>query len=116
MKKFMKVGLAAMMVLGLAGCGGKTEEKDVLAKIKDKGYIVVGTSPDYAPNEFYAEKDGKREIVGSDIDLAQAIADEIGVEMKLETSDFNTVITSVQSGEPILELQGSHGLKKEKKV
>lgn len=106
MKKFMKVGLAAMMVLGLAGCGGKTEEKDVLAKIKDKGYIVVGTSPDFAPNEFYVDKDGKQEVVGSDIELGKAIAKEIGVEMKLETSDFNTVITNVQSGIADLGIAG----------
>lgn len=106
MKKIMKVGLATMMVLGLVGCGGKTAEKDVLAKIKEKGYIVVGTSPDYAPNEFYAEKNGTREIVGSDISLAKAIAKELGVEMKLETSDFNTVITNVQSGVADLGVAG----------
>ena len=30
--------------------------------IKEQGYITLGTSPDYAPCEFYIEKDGKKQI------------------------------------------------------
>ncbi len=98
MKKWLSVCLSTGLALGVAGCSSTSKQDDVLSKIKERGYLIVGTSPDYAPNEFYAEIDGKREIVGSDIELGKAIADEIGVEMKLETSDFNTVITNVQTG------------------
>lgn len=39
--------------------------------IKDKGTLVVGTSADYAPFEFPIVKDGKKEIVGYDMMVAQ---------------------------------------------
>ena len=98
MKKLFKVLLAFVMTLGLCACGGNEEEKDLLAQIKEKGYITLATSPDFAPQEFYVLKDGEQTIVGSDISLAQAIADEIGVELKITAVEFNQVITEVQSG------------------
>ena len=109
MKKLVKVLLASIMALGvLAGCGskGSGEAKDRLAQIQERGYIVLGTSPDYAPNEFYISKDGKKQIVGSDIALAQAIADEIGVELRIQESDFTSVITNVQSGNVDMGISG----------
>lgn len=97
MKKLLMSILALTMALGLTACGGG-EPKDKLAQIKEQGYITLGTSPDYAPCEFYIEKDGKKEIVGTDIMLAQAIADKIGVELRIAESDFNTVIANAQAG------------------
>ena len=37
---------------------------DSLAKIQQKGTIVMGTSPDYAPYEFLVNKNGKNQVVG----------------------------------------------------
>lgn len=98
MKKLMKLMMVACLSLTvLSGCGSK-ESGDRLEQIKKQGYIVLGTSPDFAPNEFYIEENGNKKIVGSDIALAQAIADKIGVELKIQESDFNSVIANVQSG------------------
>lgn len=96
MKKITAIALSCLMVFGLTGCS--SSEKDALERIKEQGYITLGTSPDYAPSEFYAEIDGKKQVVGSDIALAQAIADEIGVELRIQESDFNTVIANAQAG------------------
>ncbi len=38
-------------------------------KIKDKGTIVMATSPDYPPYEFEVNHDGKDHIVGMDVDI-----------------------------------------------
>ena len=96
MKKLFKLLLVSIMALGLCACGGN--KKDLLDEIKEKGYITLATSPDFAPNEFYVLKDGQQTIVGSDIALAQAIADEIGVELKITAIEFGQVINEVQSG------------------
>lgn len=102
MKKFIKGLMAMLMTFSLVACGGNTdtEPKDALERIKEQGYITFGTSPDYAPNEFYMQdpETGERKIVGSDIALAQAIADKIGVELVIQESDFNTVILNAQAG------------------
>lgn len=100
MRKLVTLCLSLLMVFGLVGCSSSTptEEKDLLDVIKERGYMVLGTSPDFAPQEFYAMQDGKKEIVGTDIKLAQAIADEIGVELRIEPSEFSAVITNAQTG------------------
>lgn len=106
MKKLLTLALSLLMVFGLTGC--TTEEKDALDRIKEQGYIVLGTSPDYAPSEFYIKDDktGDKKIVGSDIALAQAIADKIGVELQILESDFNTVILNAQAGTVDMGISG----------
>lgn len=95
-KKLLTVGLAALMMFGASGCA--SEQQDAVERIKEQGYIVLGTSPDYAPNEFYIDDNGTKKIVGSDIALAQAVADKLGVELQIQESDFNTVIANAQAG------------------
>jgi polar amino acid transport system substrate-binding protein len=68
-------------------------------KIKANGKLVVATSPDYPPYEFIVLNDkGEKEFVGLDIDLAKAIAEELGVELELQTFDFDGVLAAVATG------------------
>ncbi|MBP9639407.1 MAG: transporter substrate-binding domain-containing protein, partial [Enterococcus sp.] len=78
--------------------GSATVEMDQLSKIQEAGKLVMATSPDFPPAEFYILKDGKKEIVGSDVALVQAIADEIGVELEIKPTDFNGVLANIQTG------------------
>lgn len=73
-------------------------EKSTLDQIIESGQLVVGTSADYPPYEFHAIIDGKDEIVGFDMDFAQAIADELGVELVIEDMDFDAILAGVQQG------------------
>ena len=122
MKKKMLVVLT-MLVAGfsLAACGGNEENiqtgQDKLEEIKEAGEIVMGTSPDYPPFEFYILDDnGERQIVGSDIQLAEAIAAELGVELKINATDFNGVIANLQSKSVDMGLAGFNYTEDRKKV
>ena len=84
LKKLALGLLTAVSALALAACGSSAEKTDSLEAIQEKGKLVVAVSPDYAPFEFRALVDGKDTVVGSDIDLAQAIADELGVELEIK--------------------------------
>ncbi len=58
---------ALLAVVTLAACGtsssSSSTDSDVLAKIKASGKLVVGTSPDFPPSEFYILNDqGEKEI------------------------------------------------------
>ena len=85
-KKILVTLLTVVATFVLVACGGTDSAvgQDALARIQEEGVLNIGTSPDYPPMEFYVLDDnGDRQIVGSDIDLAQAIADEIGVTLEI---------------------------------
>ncbi|MEE6282186.1 transporter substrate-binding domain-containing protein [Georgenia sunbinii] len=78
---------AVMLTLALAGCGDSGGEG-----IQDSYVVVTDTS--FVPFEF--EEDG--EYVGFDIDIINAIADEVGFEIDLETTNFDGMIPGLQTG------------------
>ena len=70
-----------------------------LEEILQRGYIEVATEPYFAPNEFIDPTiTGDDNIVGSDIELAKYIADDLGVELRLKPMDFTSVLGSMTSG------------------
>lgn len=103
-KKFLLSLVTLLTTIVLVACAGTSEETsqttpDKLEQIKEAGVLNIGTSPDYPPMEFYIlDENGDRQIAGSDIELAKAIADEIGVELKITATDFNGVIANIQTG------------------
>ena len=110
-KGLLKLALGAMSILALAACGNTSETSDSsaidsaattttdkLQEIKDSGKLVMGTSADYPPYEWHLIKDGKDEIIGFDIDIAQAIADELGVELEIKDMDFDGLIPALSTG------------------
>ena len=104
MKKMLCVLLSLALVLSMMACGGK-EEYDRLADIKERGYIEVTTEPYFAPYEFIdPSKTGDEQYVGLDIMLAQAIADEIGVELRIVPLEFTAVQAGIADGKYDLAL------------
>ena len=89
-KILKKVGLLALG-LTLTACASGSETASPEA-IQAKGKLVVATSPDYAPFEFQTLIDGKNQVVGADISLAQDIADELGVDLEVSAMSFDNVV------------------------
>jgi polar amino acid transport system substrate-binding protein len=63
-----------------------------------KDELVMLTSPDYPPYEFYDTAGGDRQIVGFDVDIANTIARELGFKLTIQESDFNGLIPALQAG------------------
>lgn len=103
---FMKMVLGALSILALAACGNTsgsadgaaTEKSSALQEIKDSGKLVVGTCADYPPYEWHLVQDGEDKIIGFDIDIAQAVADELGVELEVMDMDFDGLIPALSTG------------------
>lgn len=72
-------------------------EGDLLQSIKEKGKLVVGTASGYAPYEFVDVTSANQEIIGVDIELAQAIADELGVELEVQDMVFSSLLSSLSA-------------------
>jgi polar amino acid transport system substrate-binding protein len=112
-KKFILGALALVSVCSLAACGSSSNE-NLQDKIEKKGKLVVAISPDYAPFEFKALIDGKDTIVGADVELAKAIADELDVKLELSSMSFDNVLSSLQTGKADMAISGLSATKERK--
>ena len=96
MKKFLAVLLSLMMVLSFTACSGSGNANETWQdELGNKGTLRVGMAADYPPYESY---DASGKVVGFDADMAQAIADELGVQCEIIQMDFDTIITAVAAG------------------
>lgn len=74
--------------------------------IKSKGKLVLGTSADYPPYEFHKISNGKDEIVGFDISLAEEIAKDLGVELVIKEMNFKGLIPALKSNKVDILISG----------
>ncbi len=89
---------------GSGGQGGNTAQPTadtelaalVPDAIKADGKIRIGTDASYAPNEFM-DKDGKT-VIGMDVDLFNAAAGKLGLQIEWVSAVFGDIIPGVQSG------------------
>jgi polar amino acid transport system substrate-binding protein len=106
MKKLYTVLVVAIAAaLLLTGCGAKgTAGGDLLSEIKSRGYILVSTDPNYAPQSFL-NTSGKRpagtkcpsdalttaEMQGFDVDVAADLGKRLGVETCFATPNWDAI-------------------------
>jgi len=98
MRKTMKLVWAVLLMFGLmvtvVACGNNTAEQENGAA--EETVYKVGTEPTFQPFEYKdLETD---EIVGFDIDLIKAIAEEGGFKVEIQSLGFDALIPAVQSG------------------
>ena len=114
-KGFMRMVLGTMSLLALAACGNTSGTANsaatdgssgALQEIKDSGKLVVGTCADYPPYEWHLVQDGEDKIIGFDIDIAQTIADELGVELEVIDMDFDGLIPALSTGKVDMIIAG----------
>lgn len=108
MKKYFKGILATTMVLSmtaaLAGCGGsgETAATDATEGGEAKDTLVLATSADFPPYEYYEGQ----EIVGIDAEIAKALGEKLGCEVKIEDMNFDSIIPSIVSGKADIAMAG----------
>ena len=73
----------------------EAEEVDFSAvETVSDGKLIVGTEAGFAPYEYLVGN----EVEGIDMDIAQAIADALGVELEVQNMDFDGALLAVQQG------------------
>ena len=76
-----------------------TELSDTAPKSESgKPVLVVGTSPDYPPYEFYSDA-AMTQFAGIDVEVAKFIADSMGMELQMEAMNFDNLVTSLGNGD-----------------
>lgn len=136
LKNMMALAAAAMMAVSFTACGGSesssvaggssaagsepstsseaasdSEEaiitgdpsEHTVEAIKARGKLVVTTEAGYAPFEFLDENDN---VIGLDASLAQALANDLGVELDIQNIAFTSVVPEVQAGNADMAIAG----------
>ena len=93
MRKLQK-GLLIMLALLLAALPAMAEGTDQLARIRSFGEIVVATEGAWAPWTYHDE-DGT--LVGFDVEVAQAIAEKLGVKAKFAETEWDGIFAGLDS-------------------
>lgn len=72
------------------------------SSITRDGLITMATNAEFPP---YESMEGG-EIVGIDVDMMRAVSDKLGVELKIENMEFDSIITAVTSGKADVGVAG----------
>ena len=100
MKKFIVLLLAVLMVLAaFAGCA-KQEESSLTI---EKGKLLMSTNASFPPYEMTTDAGG---FEGIDVEIAQAIAAKLGLELEILDMDFDAALLAVQEGKSDIVMAG----------
>lgn len=77
-----------------SGGENATEEKDLLAEIKDEGVLTVGTEGTYPPFTFHDENG---ELTGFDVEIAREVAERLGVEAEFMETQWDAIFAGLDS-------------------
>ncbi len=95
MKRFFALSLALVLALGLMLIPSHAEDKDMLARIRESGKMVVAMEGVWQPWTYHNEDD---ELVGFDVEVAKAVAEKLGVEAVFEECPWDSIFAGVDAG------------------
>jgi polar amino acid transport system substrate-binding protein len=98
--RIVGVVAAAMLVAGAVGACGSTEATSKPAGVADdqlnvKGKLIVCADMPYPPQEYLDENGNP---IGSDVEIAQALADRLGLKLQVENTVWDTIIQALSTG------------------
>ena len=115
MKKNILSAIMLSSMLLLAACSSSSSDATTQAadatsevaadgelKLVEEGKLIVSTNAEFPPYEYY----DANEIVGIDIEIAQAIADKLGLELEVKDGAFDAIIAEVVSGKADIGIAG----------
>lgn len=108
-RKCMAV-LLTIMMLGLPGCGQNSQQaqtegnaKDLLLQIKERGEIVIAMEGTWAPWTYHDEADN---LTGYDVEVAERIAEELGVEAVFIEGEWDGLFAGLDAGRYDMVING----------
>lgn len=79
-----------------ASASGSAAVGEHVQAILNKGFILVGSSPDFPP---YESVDGNGKFIGFDVDMFEEMAKRMGVTVHWQDMPFDVTITTLQKGD-----------------
>ena len=94
MKRMLSALLAVLMLASLLTLTVSADQ-DLLAKIQERGTIIIGLEGDWAPWSFVDEND---QLMGFDVEVARAIAAKLGVEAEIIPGEWDGLFAGMDAG------------------
>jgi cystine transport system substrate-binding protein len=103
--RFVPAAVLSVLALALTGCTAAGTDSasdtasgtdDSLTSVLDAGTLVIGTEGTYRPFSFH--EDGSGELTGYDVDVARAVADELGVDATFEEAQWDAIFAGLTAG------------------
>ena len=92
----LAVATLALTACGSSSGGGTSTGGSTLADIKDEGTLVVATEGTYPPFTFH--EGGNGELTGYDVEVAEAVGEELGVEVQFEETQWDAIFAGLEAG------------------
>lgn len=124
MKRILAVAAAVMLALALVACGGDGNTSnggsassngaasgsgsgsgsgDATFTTVEEGKLIMSTNAAFPPYEMTTDDGG---FEGIDVEVAQAIAEKLGLELEVADMAFNAALTAVQTGQSDIAMAG----------
>lgn len=94
-KKLLVLAAAAVMAVGIAGCGGGEKKEAAPAQAAGEKWIVA-INATFPP--FESVKEGTTEYTGIDIEIADYISQKMGKKVEFTDMKFASLVPTLQSG------------------
>lgn len=104
----MKAKTILCSIVALVAASGVAMAQQLPERIASKKTIVVANVPNYPPLEFKDPKTGT--LTGLDIDLGNALAKKLGIEIKWEEISFEQMVSALTTGRADMILSGMSDL------
>ena len=98
MKKLTAILLSALLLLSMAACSGGSKGMTI-----EEGKLIMSTNAEFPPYEMTTDDGG---YAGIDIEIAQAIAKKLGLELVIDDMDFDGALMAVQKGKSDMVMAG----------
>ncbi len=99
MKKLIAIALCVLMLTAmLAGCAPAEKGMTV-----EKGKLIMSTNAAFPPYEMTDDNDN---FIGIDVEIAQAIAKELGLELEIQDMGFTAALEAAQNGKSDIVMAG----------
>ena len=101
--KLKAITAALLAAAMLTACGGSVASSasaaeqtgDLLDQIRARGEIIIATEGTWSPWTFHDEKD---QLVGFDIEVAQQVADKLGVKATFVEGEWDGLFAGIDAG------------------
>jgi len=101
--RFAAPVLLVLAALALTACASDADGSvaqpstdQSLAGVQEAGVLVIGTEGTYRPFSYHA--DGSGDLTGYDVEVARAVAEQLGVDIRFEETQWDAIFAGLEAG------------------